>query len=66
MITTSKKRPLFVPIHETKKKAKKNDTLKSTLDKINEVLNADPTKVLISFKRKLVRDSSDEVSVFYS
>ena len=49
MITTSKKRPLFVPIHETKKKAKKNDTLKSTLDKINEVLNADPTKVLISF-----------------
>ena len=49
MITTSKKRPLFVPIHETKKKAKKkNDTLKSTLDKINEVLNADPTKMLIS------------------
>ena len=51
MTTTSKKRPLFVPIHETKEKAKKNknDTLESTLDKINEVLNADPTMELVSF-----------------
>ena len=48
--TTSKKRPLFVLIHETTKKANKRHTenIQSTLVKINEALNADdPTKELI-------------------
>ena len=51
---TSEKRPLFVPIHETTKKAQKRHTenIQSTLDKINEALNADPTKELISFLKE--------------
>ena len=67
MITTSKKRPLFVPIHQTTKKGKKRHAgyIQSALEKINEALNADPTKGLISFSKEH-RNSSDRISVFLS
>ena len=51
---TPEKRLLFVPIPETTRKAEKRQrvNIQSTLGKINEALNADPTKELISFLKE--------------
>ena len=56
--TQSKKRKLFVPIHETTKVKRREQSLQNTLSAINEALANDPTKDLITFLKEESRNRS--------